>query len=140
MTLTEFLLAEITKDEEVARAMLGSVVSPRLTPEQLPDEIRGYLGGTWGEQAARWDPTRVLAECAAKRAIVEDLSSESHVVVDDCWYTCGAATEKPDGGETCDDSRRGTCDCGRNARVTHVVRVLALPYADHSGYREEWRP
>ncbi len=48
MTITEFLLARIAEDEAVALAANGPSV-----------------------HAARHDPTRVLAECAAKRAIIE---------------------------------------------------------------------
>ena len=96
MTLTEFLLARIAEDEAVARAAIerdgdhwateslghdGSRINgtvdkgnPRAysgSPELWDDE--GALG-MHDETAAhivRWDPARVLRECAAKRAIVE---------------------------------------------------------------------
>ncbi|MPY55615.1 DUF6221 family protein [Streptomyces acidicola] len=29
---------------------------------------------------------------------------------------------------------------GRAQSARHVLRLLALPYADHPDYREEWRP
>lgn len=32
------------------------------------------------------------------------------------------------------------CDCGRDAHVDRMLRLLALPYADHDDYREDWRP
>ena len=110
MTLTEFLLARIAEDEE------------------------------WARFAKRGNPpitsARILAECEAKRALIADLNSERHEVVDgDCWYTCSAATEERDGGETCDDSRlHGECDCGRDARVTRRLGILAAVYADHADY------
>lgn len=91
---------------------------------------------------AEWDPARVLREIDAKRRLVDDFTSERHHVNDgDCWYTCPAATEARDGGETCDDSRRGgACDCGRDARVERRLRLLAFPYEARPGYRAEWRP
>jgi hypothetical protein len=49
---------------------------------------------------ARWDPARVLAECAAKRRIVE-------------MYA------------------------GQHGQP-YVLHFLALPYADHPDYRQEW--
>jgi hypothetical protein len=59
---------------------------------------------------ARW-----LTECDAKRRIVERASHDSAAE----WhsgYTCGAADGYDD-----------------------ILRLLALPYADHSNYREDWR-
>jgi hypothetical protein len=74
-----------------------------------------------------YSPQRVLRRIAAARQLLDDLLAEKHEVVEgDCWYTCAAATEEHDGGETCDDDRRGTpCDCGRDARVQRRVRLLA---------------
>lgn len=82
MTLTEFLLARIADDEAVAREAInpeslylwGDRSLPPIPVERWPDDVRGYLGGSWGEHCARHDPTRVLAECAAKRAIVAELT------------------------------------------------------------------
>lgn len=57
-------------------------------------------------------PTRVLAECAAKRAIVEWAQAFEMTIF-------GGATWNPN--ET-------------------VLCLLALPYADRPGYRQEWAP
>lgn len=63
---------------------------------------------------ARHDPARVLADVEAKRRIVEEAN----------LYLC--------------DSGPG---CGYRTKHGHnVLRLLALPYADHPDYREEWRP
>lgn len=86
------------------------------------------------------DP-EVLADLDAKLAIVDDLLAEKHEVVDDCWYTCSAATVERDGGESCDDDRRdGPCDCGRDARVERRLRILAKPFSKHADYKAEWAP
>ena len=58
---------------------------------------------------------RLLADIAAKRRIVE--LHRRNVEADDCW-SCGWVKSLP-------------CD---------TVRALALPYADHPDYRQEWRP
>ena len=133
MTLTEFLLARIAEDEAVARAAIerdgdhwateslghdGSRINgtvdkgnPRAysgSPELWDDE--GALG-MHDETAAhivRWDPARVLRECAAKRRIVK-------------W------AEGP---------YKDTQDAVRY----QALRYLALPCADRSGYRDEWKP
>lgn len=54
-----------------------------------------------GKHVARHDPARVLAECRAKRRLVEELGA----------------------------FRRGA-----------ALRLLAMPYADHPDYRQEWKP
>ena len=138
MTLTEFVLARIGEDEMAARLVEdgpGEVMRRGLDPLRI----------TMADAVVRFayltiDPARVLAECEAKRRIIADLSAERHEVVDDCWYTCSAATEERDGGQTCDDSRlHEECDCGRDTRVLRRLGILALPYADHADYLPEWR-
>lgn len=92
--------------------------------------------GPWGaeldevaEHMARHDPARVLAEVEAKRRIL-DLHDGSHECStlrrDTDWD--GNPTEEVD---SCTWVAEGTCT---------TVQLLALPYADQEGYREEWRP
>lgn len=90
MNLADFLLARIAEDEAMARADLALRFVPSLEPRIM---------GTGGEPT---DRARVLAECEAKRRIVEwdEVQLEEHP----------------------------------------VLRFLALPYADHPDYREEWKP
>ena len=91
MTITEFLLARITED---VRTQLKSVAAVYARPPGLPaemddpmtitefllariaeDEAAARLAspGPWEYRGVTWpyDPARVLAECAAKREIVE---------------------------------------------------------------------
>jgi hypothetical protein len=68
---------------------------------------------------ARFDPARILAECAAKRALLE-LYVES---------------------EGADRFRYGDpyqMDGEANAYYA-VLEVLAAPYSDHEDYNEEWK-
>lgn len=74
---------------------------------------------------ARHDPARVLVECAAKRGIVDEHQVTRRTpgytyLLDPPCVTCGQV--RP---------RRFPCP---------TLRLLALPYADHPDYREEWRP
>jgi hypothetical protein len=89
MELVEFLLARIGEDEAAARGAYGvrwEVIEGVNASQVLVHraEIRddkwrvGHLGhvatverGHDVAHIARWDPARVLAECAAKRRIVE---------------------------------------------------------------------
>src|SRR5690606_17844004 len=71
-----------------------------------------------GAHIARHDPARVLAECQAKRAIVE------HILVqmrDEPTMTRGRA-------------HRGLTPWA------YTLRLFAAVYADHPDYQEEWRP
>lgn len=66
----------------------------------------------WGLWTFHVDPVRVLAECETKRRIVGYV--EAHVA---------------------------EADTGRSEMFgVGVLELLALPYADHPDYLEEWRP
>jgi len=86
------------------------------------------LGGVdRGPHIARWHPKRVRDEVAAKRAILDE--HEHHPdrfnpAAIACWICAH------DRDETYYEVN-GWCK---------TVRLLALPYASHSDYREEWRP
>lgn len=127
--VADFLMARIAEDEAAASLCRG--------PEWTVEYAHQYEDGDWAETTlwgggkalasfddnfggdpadhiARHDPARVLAECAAKRAIVERLKKD----VD--WYAQS------------DDSWAG----GRAAAATDAIRQLAVVYADHPDYRE----
>jgi hypothetical protein len=102
-TLADFLLARIAEDEAIARAAMP-IDRPWVSYKgPVGDEIIGMSG------------SRVLAECEAKRRIVELHPTGDH----DC-----------PGIDWRDEPVR---DCP-------TLRALALPYAGHPAWREEWRP
>jgi hypothetical protein len=108
--LTDFLLARIAEDSTVAYAahqdaQLLAPITQVLTGR--PDEDRRLA------HIYRWSPARVLAECAAKRGLVEDYLAQLN-------------------------SNRSGWDA-RTPR-DYPLRAIALPYADHPEYREDWRP
>lgn len=82
-----------------------------------------------------WDPARVLAEVEAKRRILDlheprpsgsinrSGPTQCGYCADLCHSRSGLGCDSPDAPYPCD-----------------TVRLLALPYADQDGYREEWRP
>lgn len=151
-TLSAFMLARITEDEAAARAAAELAETPwRATyGRQVETAREGYLvtpedehsyttapSDAVGEHIARHDPARVLAECAAKRRIVED-----HFLMDG-----GAPETYPYMAEGYGEPRivyPGCAVCHRDASPSRhgcdTVRVLAVPYADHPDYLEEWRP
>ena len=134
MTLTEFLLQRIGEDEAAARAGISSQADPENGWGLI--ETRGFAGLTLsphvghihervqGEHIIRWHPARVLAECEAKRRIVE-------------------AADEATGLDMQVDSefRVGFRDTSTEPYLGDVIlRALALPYADHPDYRGEWKP
>lgn len=137
MTLTEFLLARIAEDEQLARDSICPCGGPACTIETgwyHEDELTARLGddGEPARQAVhvlRWSPSRVLAECEAKRRIVEMYEGA---------MTASAQIEKlgdsPDGELMLAISRAAA------VAVEAAVKLAAEPHADHPDYRDEWKP
>jgi hypothetical protein len=140
MELSEFLLARIGEDEAVAREALhpdavspGAWVTEHHNSEYHSEPNRAHIaedrsGHYWSVahevfipiavHIARHAPARVLAECEAKRRIV-DLHR--------------AVPVAPGRRElTCVEDGALTWPCP-------TLRFLAAPYADHSDYCVEWR-
>lgn len=113
MNITEFLEARTAEDESLAQAAIKS---------HAPDEVwESELGdmNLWPEDIAFWasqTPYRVLAEFAAKRAVI----SFHHYVSDGLCSTCV---------ETGPDAQAFPCD---------TLKALAAVYKDHPDYQQEW--
>lgn len=174
MTLAEFLLARIAEDEAVALAASDSPWRTEGSKYVSGAYIISRGGGSVShatevttpdaEHIVRHDPARVLAECEAKRRIVELLDYErspghpcAHSVP---CPSCGALAGHVclAGGEVGHPStyvhaaREGAAFqsmlIGSGGRrpihsfqpADSVLRALTLPYADHPDYRDEWRP
>lgn len=127
-TLTEFLLARIAEDEAVALDSFyegqtwsteeEAVVSidQDLEPVLLMDRKRDAT------HAARWSPARVLAECKAKRAIVEMADEATGLDMQvDSEFRIGPRdeVEEPYLGDA-------------------ILRALVQPYADHEDFDAGW--
>lgn len=122
MTVTDFLLARIAEDEAAARAC--EIPSWEIDHNEQPPWVNGLcitaMDSTWdaciavtdAEHVVRHDPARVLAECAAKRAIIAD---------------CRPGTlDDLDAGED------------NQPAPLWVARALAAVYKDHPDYQQEW--
>lgn len=124
MTLTEFLLARIAEDEAAAREAAGGGIGGSGQHAHWRVGLRGGCGccsrvvglgvdidDGQAPHVARHDPARVLADCKAKRRVVE----------------CHAHNYRWNQGAL-----------GDVAQAT--LELLALPHADHPDYDESWRP
>jgi hypothetical protein len=142
--LVEWLRVQLDEDERTARATLweGSGNKPSwelmasATIDVGGDEF--YVGDrTIANHMMAWEPARVLREIDAKRQVltghdkavqaVEDLSA-----VRDRLHARGRDVFMTEMDLEAAIHRRDA--------LGGVVRLLALPYADRPGYREEWRP
>lgn len=144
MKITEFLEARIAEDEAAASALLdGGKWGAARNEDALEWAVdsnnygmlvaTGYVGNSdsrpMAEHIARHDPARVLAECAAKRAIAD----EHAAVRDENWMS----------GKDHDYLFCGSCGSLDDAPVPYpcaTLAHLAAVYADHADYQQEWTP
>jgi hypothetical protein len=141
--LATFLLARIGDDEATARkAAFGWGAEWRSevdTDEEWAvvhaDGKRDMVGcedGDVTDHIARHDPARVLAECEAKRRIVEAFEDErQRKDIYNRDYPLGLLTTEG-------DLRARQSSNARWAGLDIAVRALAAVYASHEDYRAEW--
>jgi hypothetical protein len=134
--LVQWLGQQLDEDERIARAatagpwtaMGQGVLDPSPPSNRLGIGMAvGHAAASadyneTAEHIARHDPARVLREIDAKRQIIalHHQLEDAQEMLDFC-ATCDATGKYPEYPCT-------------------TLRLLALPYADRPGYREEWRP
>src|SRR3712207_5749806 len=123
--LDEFLLGRIAEDKRIATDAALAVGKEAWTAADLPGA--GPPHDQVGEHLSRHDPARVLAECTAKRRLV--------LACRDIRPDYGFLGRRPEGLA---DFPLSPTDQHQLAAVT--LALLALPYAGHAEYRQEWRP
>ena len=132
MTIAEFLTARLDEDQAAAERLAEDQRSWTWLPDPKHPSYRGeireiflqacntedpqYIQFEAGEHIARHDPARVLADIAAKRAIVA---------------RCGREVRQQEL-----NPRRYDFDTSER----HALRALAAIYSDHTDYSEEWKP
>jgi hypothetical protein len=120
--LIAFLRARLDEDEAAARAAgagtwniddgMCCVVDPE-EGQIAAGEHHGSIRTRHVEHMARWDPARVLAEVAAKRAVLE-------------------LHDDPSGLHVCEDQLADASEC-------RTLRAVAQPYASHPDFDPTWR-
>lgn len=105
MGIQEFLLARIEQDERAAMKLAETDNRPVLS-----------LAITVNH------PQRILAECAAKRAILGMHRNMPSPFEEGLCAVCA---------ETGPDAQAFPCD---------TIKALAAVYSDHPAYQEEWKP
>lgn len=107
------------------RAQLDEEQAAAEDAQRKTTTTRRRIGGQWVEDKVEppewrrsvWDPARVLREIEAKR----------HAL--DHYEECARAAK---GGVSAYRLAAGA--------VLMQIAIMALPYADRPGFREEWRP
>ena len=123
--LDQFLLARIAEDKRIATDAARATGRESWTAGDLPGGA-GEPHDQAAEHLVRHDPARILAECTAKRRIVQacrDIRPDLHFL-----------GVRPHGLA---DFPLSPTDQHQLAALT--LALLALPYADHPEYRREWR-
>ena len=123
--LDEFLLDRIAEDKRMA--IHAATASGREQWTVGDFHTPGPVQGKAAEHVARHDPARVLAECTARRRLV--------LACRDTGPEMAFLGSRPRG---LPDFPLSPSDGHQLAALT--LALLAIPYADHSDYRPEWRP
>ncbi|MEV0616166.1 DUF6221 family protein [Nonomuraea sp. NPDC050404] len=116
--LAAFLRARLDEDEQLAREAgnrhwLVQDNTIELYPEHEDDGYMRWPTRADARHAANWEPARVLREVEAKRRIVERCERDLQTYI-------------------------GT---GVHVATSYLVlRMLALPHAEHPDYLEAWKP
>lgn len=140
MSLVEFLRARLGELERRAegsgrvawlnyRNADGSMHHTTVAAE-AGDEwvVDGQIATGWTSADVIYDEREVLAEVAAKRRLIRE--AFAHAAVIDGEWGCCHEEEQIEAG-MCPDTHVDNLP---------ILRLLALPYADHPDYREEWKP
>lgn len=137
VTLTDFLLDRIAEDEARATLVLSAPPTMTVHPhdgEEIPVEVPALT------------PTRVLAECEAKRRIVE-LHKNWPVLVETPPTVERVGSAGPDAFAFRASQQLAWMTeqeyrtrFGDEPPTAPMLLALAAVYADHPDYRDEWRP
>lgn len=147
--LIAFLRARLDEDEQTAQSGdEWTVNNPRnLVAGPTRDEKAKYhlvavvVEDNERAHIARHDPARVLAEVEAKRRILRIHNTPA--VVSPKLAALGLREgEAPEDDRSCMGCGLDEMDEPITADVNQcpILRALALPYADHPDYQEQWRP
>jgi len=130
--LVQWLGEQLDEEAEAAQQAFSGQADPENgwgahRPErQQHTTITPHVGviheAVQADHIVRWNPARVLGEIDAKRRIID---AHPAINVSDLGSDCGTCYR--------DDGINASWPC-------RTLRLLALPYSDRPGYREEWRP
>lgn len=142
MNIVDFLLERITEDESVARAAASVTLwrddAGRVwmeAPDGRVDIDASRMGPyeiAFSRNIVRHLPNRVLAGCGARRRMIE-------IIVGD-WppATIERHFRERRRSQVLTDEDTGETEVIPEWAPARLLRLLALPYADHPDYESEW--
>ncbi|MDX3713413.1 DUF6221 family protein [Streptomyces europaeiscabiei] len=141
--IAQWLSAQLDEDERIARRagdsfrQIGETGVIVATEGDRAEECASANWAGVAEHIVAWDPARVLREIDTKRKLLGQYVSAAKSVED-----LGAARDQlsAQGRDTLMTGLELESAIHRRDTLRGVLRLLALPYADRPGYREEWRP
>lgn len=123
--LVAFLNARLDEDEREAEAAFSNQEDPEHGWGTDGRAVTPHVGVIHEDvqraHVAKWHPGRVLADCAAKRAVVEVLAKQAAACPPDDWPEDGEIMKAP---------------LADNAR--HLLRLLVQPYSGHPHFHPSW--
>lgn len=140
-TLVDFLRARLDEREKPLREIVRQLDAYAASDDETGMDGGWSLWGSFGGSInAAFKPREQLADVAAKRQLIE-----LHMPIKDHGRF---SEERPDslGCEGCPEPHGMVCTTCRDYAGDHddapceTLKLLALPYADHPDYREDWRP
>jgi hypothetical protein len=152
-TITEFLLERIGEDEAAAKGAAEMMSGESwindatcVTSREDTFWVDGLLVRSpelVAEHIVRHDPTRVLAECAAKRAIIEQHKDWPVLVEKEPEFTEDATDPQNIAYRVTQEmvwltEREYVKRFGTEAPTTNMIRAIAAVYKDHPDYQQEW--
>lgn len=136
--LVEFLLARIAEDKAVIRRLLDYFEGSPLYEDGMDDmaklrAVQDDTGVGWGGEYVdiSISPARFLAECEAKRKIVNAYQGE--LILRNIYQSAEARALEDDEQATL---RRSSAARARGLEI--ALQALASVHADHPDYPEEW--
>ncbi|WP_137991242.1 DUF6221 family protein [Streptomyces vilmorinianum] len=142
--LVQFLHARLDDDERVARRVFGSwreIGETGVIVTSDGQHAEECANGNWtgiADHITRHDAARVLREVDAKRRIIEPYGialKEREALRVEMRKLLGN-----DHDRFAKLHREESELIETATRLKPVIKLLALPYAEHPGYRDEWRP
>jgi hypothetical protein len=140
MNITEFLEARISEDDAAAKAAIENYA-----PNAWDNPATG--GNYYPADVAFWDmhtPSRILAECAAKRAIIKQHESWPVLVerkpseLETVAGGLGSITYRMTSEIAWLTTREYIKRFGTEPPTAPMILTLAAVYSDHPDYRQEW--
>lgn len=132
MTIRDFLEARISEDELAATEGISGQADPASGWGYKDHALTPHVGiiheAVQAEHIIRWHPARVLAECAAKRAIIDEHSTQEVASLDrETWAQPFIVCKR--------------CAMGVRQIVAPcpTIKAIAAIYADHPDYKDEWK-